>query len=152
MRVVLLENVEHLGIVGDVKEVADGYARNFLLPEKLAAKVGSSDARILMKDIKSKRAKSELEIKKLKKLALEINGKVLEFEVKATEKGKMFGAITSADVAEKLKMDKKQIQFAPLKSLGEHKVDVHLGHNVKANIIIKIKSQVKKISDKKEAK
>ena len=151
MRVVLLENVEHLGIAGDIKTVTDGYARNFLLPENLAVKVGDKEGRIILKNIAEKRGKMQGEIKKLEKLAAELSGKVLEFELKTTEKGNLFGAVTVAEVAEKLKLDKKQIELAPIKTTGEHKVNVYLGHNIKTLIIIKIKPLLKK-SNKKEAK
>lgn len=138
MKIVLLENVEHLGIVGDVKDVAEGYARNFLLPKKLATKVGDSNAKIVLKDLAKKREKTQSEIRKIDELAKKIQDQKLDFELKSTLKGKLFGSIGAKDVAKKLKMDEKDIQMAPIKTIGEHRVKIYLGHNISTSIIINI--------------
>lgn len=151
MKIVLLENVEHLGIVGDVKEVAEGYARNYLLPKKLAAKVGDKNARILLKDIVEKRKKIKAEVDKTQKLATKLNGQTLEFTLKTTDKGKLFGSIGAKEVAEKLKLDTKMVQMSPIKTVGEHSVKVYLGHNIYTSILINIKSIAKK-GNKREDK
>jgi len=151
MKIVLIENVDHVGIVGDTKTVADGYARNYLLPKKLAVKIGGKQAKSLLKDIAKKRQKAKAEIASIEKTAKELEGKSIAFEASASEKGKLFAAITTADIAKKLKLDKKQIQCAPLKDLGTHKVKIYFGHGVKANVsvIINVKTK-KKIKNNKE--
>ena len=145
--VVLLENVEHLGIVGDVKEVANGYARNYLLAEELAVKVGDEKGKILVKNISKKRDKVKKEIAKIEKLAKDFEGKQIKFKAKATSKGKLYASITSRDVAKKLKLEDDQVEFPPIKDAGEHKVRIYLGHNIKTNIIVFIEGV---IEDKKK--
>ena len=139
MKIVLLENVEHLGIIGDVKDVTEGYARNFLLPKKLVAKVGDKNAKIILKDIVEKREKTKADVKKIEELAAKINGQVLEFEMKTTQQGKLFGSIGAKDVSDKLKIVKKDLQMPPVKTIGEHNVKIYLGHNISTSIIIIIK-------------
>lgn len=146
MKVVLLENVEHLGIVGDIKEVASGYARNFLLPKMLVVKVGDPKAKSLLKDISKKRQVIKAEVKKIQKKADSLEGKTVEFNVKANEKGKLFAAITAADIAKKLELDNIKIQTAPIKDAGTHKAKIYFEHNVNANIevIVEINDTKKK--------
>lgn len=144
MKVVLLENVDHLGMVGDQKEVAPGYARNFLIPQKLAVKVGDSRARILLKDIAKKRIEITKDIKKIGKIAQQFEGREIKFKLKATDKGNLFGSIGPQDIAKKLKIDKKQIQFSPIRQIGKHKISVNFGHNIYANLIIVIEAQKSK--------
>lgn len=144
MKVVLLENVIGLGIVGDRKEVANGYARNYLLPKKLAVKAGDSKAKILLKNIEKDRKKAKTQLSNIEKLAEKYKNKELKFELKASEKGKLFGSVGPKEVAEKLKLDEKDIDFQPLKEVGEHKVKINLGHNVKVQVKIIIKSKIKK--------
>lgn len=146
MKVVLLENVENLGIVGDKKNVAPGYARNYLLPKKLVAKVGSKEAKILLKNITKKRDKIKKEVRKLEKIAKEYEGKEIKFQLKASAKGKLFGSVGTADVAKKLKISQKQIDFSPIKEVGKHKVKVNLGHNIKTQI----KIIIEKLKNKKK--
>ena len=86
MKVVLLENVEHLGIVGDVKEVAAGYARNYLLPKKLAVKNSDSQAKILLKNIGQKRNRVKTEIKKLEKAAKNTKARKSNSKLKQVKK------------------------------------------------------------------
>lgn len=138
MKIVLLENVEHLGIVGDRKEVANGYARNFLIPNKLAVKQGDPAGKKLLKDISKKRMNAQKELKDLGKIAKELEGKRIIIESKAGDSGKLFGAISSAEVADKLKVDKKKVAMAPIKTLGEHKVKINLGHKLFAYVMVEV--------------
>jgi len=153
MKIVLIENVDNLGIIGDIKDVANGYARNFLIPQKLAVKLGDKTAKILLKDLGKKRAIAKEEISKIDKKAQELEGKIVNFQAKINKKGSLFAAITPVQVSEKLKIDKKIISFAPIKTLGSHKVKLNFGHNVKANIIVNVEElNEKTIKNKKEVK
>lgn len=151
MKIVLLENVEHLGIVGDRKEVANGYARNFLIPQKLAVKAGDPQAKKLLKDISKKRVAAQKELKELEKLTKELEGKKITISAKTGETGKLFGTINSAQVAEKFGVDKKKIVMAPIKTLGEHQVKINLGHKISAHAIIEV-VELKVEKKKKEKK
>ena len=150
MKIVLLENVDFVGIVGDIKEVTDGYARNYLLPKKLAVKAGDPSAKKLLKNIAKKRQEAKKTILSLEKIAKELDGKTIEFMVQTNEKGKLFAAITANDIADKLEIDKKQIQCAPIKDTGAHKIKIYFSHGIKANISVIINSKLKKENKSKK--
>src|SRR6056297_1363131 len=115
-QVILRENVEGLGTIGDIVNVKSGYARNYLVPQGLAAK---ADARNV----------KELEHQK-HQLARKLEKVTCQFTQRASEEGKLFGSVTSMDLAGKLEeagiaIDRKKIQLPdPIKSLGEHQVEV----------------------------
>lgn len=138
MKVVLLENVDNLGIAGDIKEVADGFARNYLLPQNLAVKVGDAKAKALLKNISQKREQTKKQIEEIKKVAKKFEGKTIEIKSKANDKGVLFKAVSSSEVAKKLGIDAKKLSFEPIKTAGEHQVDIDFGNNIKIKIIIKI--------------
>ena len=132
MKVMLIKDVYKLGRAGDVKKVADGYGRNFLIPQGLAvlASVGA------LKQVE--RIKSQAEIRRtalndeLKGLADEIKGVVLEFTVKAGETGKLYGSITTQDVATALQektryeVKRQQVDIQPIRELGEYTARIRL--------------------------
>ncbi len=141
MKIVLLENVDHLGIAGDVKEVATGYARNFLLPQRKAVVAGDRQAKDLLKNISVKRQEAKAEIKKIQKTADLLDGKTIEFVVSVNEKGKLFASITAADVAKKMQVETNILQMSPIKETGTHKVKVYFGHDIKANIEVVVMAE-----------
>ncbi len=132
MKVLLIKDVYKLGRAGDVKKVADGYGRNFLLPQKLAvlATPGAMTT--------AERVRSTAEVKRaalnneLKDLADHINGVTLTFPVKAGETGKLYGSITTQDVAAAIQeqtryeVKRQQIDMQPIRELGEYKAHVRL--------------------------
>jgi len=132
MKVLLIKDVYKLGRAGDVKKVADGYGRNFLLPQKLAvlATVGALK--------QTAKIRSQAEIRRtelnseLKDLASHINGVTVVFSAKAGETGKLYGSITTQDVAtaiqEKTRYEvkKQQIDMQPIRNLGEFTAHVRL--------------------------
>lgn len=153
MKIVLLENVENLGIVGDVKDVADGYARNFLVPQKLAVRSGDKEAKILLKNISKKREAAKKEIDKLQEIAKKINDTEIEFKEKINKKGSLFKAIGIAQIADKLKIDKKYVQIQMIKEIGKHKVKINFGNNIKATVIVNVieeKLKKEKINNNKK--
>ena len=132
MKILLLKDVYHLGHAGDVKKVADGYGRNYLIPQGYAvlATPGS------LKQADAIRTKAEVVRKQLNTemsaVAERINGTWITFASKAGETGKLYGSITSQMVAEKItekagvEIDKRMIDIQPIRTLGEHKAHVRL--------------------------
>ena len=128
MDVILLERIEKLGSIGDVVKVKNGYARNFLLPRKIAAPVTLAN-RKQVESLKKRRAERESqEVQGAQELAKKLEKTSIAFAVKTGEGGKMFGAITANDIHEKLaasglEIDKRKIHlFTPVKTLGKHTV------------------------------
>lgn len=147
MRVVLLENVEKLGLIGEEKEVKRGFARNWLLPQKLAVYFNDPKAKEAIKKAKIEREKIAKEIEKLKKLATELIDKVVVIKAKTGVKGKLFGTVRPEEIAKKIKVDKKQIEVEPIKELGEHEVLVKFGHGIETKI--KVVVEAEEIKNKK---
>jgi len=140
MRVILLQDIEKLGKKYDTKEVADGYARNFLIPQGLA-KPATEEALIWLetkKEIEAKKAEEEL--KKIQEKATAIDGQELIIPVKIGEEGQLFESITSQKISEKLKelgfeIKKTQIDLPkPIKELGEFPIKIKFEHNLEAEI------------------
>ncbi len=132
MKVLLLKDVYKLGRAGDIKKVADGYGRNFLLPQKLAV-LATPGALKQVEKIKSQAEVRRTELNsELKDLASQINGVILVFAAKAGETGKLYGSITTQDVAtgiqEKVRYEvkKQQIDMQPIRNLGEFTAHVRL--------------------------
>jgi len=140
MKIILLEDVEKLGNKGDVKEVADGYARNFLIPKEKAVLATKKEIEKVeeMKLIETQKAEQELV--EYQKTATQLDGLELEIPVKVSEEDKLFGAVTANQIMEKLKeqgikVKKEQIKLKdPIKEIGEYEVNIELPHNLEANI------------------
>ena len=146
MQVILQQDVDDLGYEGDLVNVAPGYARNFLIPRKVAleATPGNLKAFELQRrkiEVKRLRAKEEAE-----KLAASIEGVTVVFTEKAGEEGKLYGSVTSMDIAEALDkkgilVDRKKIVIdKPIKSLGEFKVPVKIFPGVTSTVIVEVRS------------
>ena len=132
MKVLLLKDVYKLGHAGDVKKVADGYGRNYLLPHGLATLATASavkQAETLRQNAAISRAKLNAE---LSGVADKLSALTLTFAVKAGETGKLYGSITPAQVAEEIQraagldVDRRNVGHQPLRELGEFKVPVRL--------------------------
>jgi large subunit ribosomal protein L9 len=132
MRVLLLKDVYKLGHAGDVKKVADGYGRNYLLPQGLAVlatPAALKQAETLRQNAAIARSKLNAE---LSGVAEKLNALTLTFAVKAGETGKLYGSITPAAIAEEirrtsgLEVDRRTVGHQPLRELGEYKVPVRL--------------------------
>ncbi|GFE56378.1 50S ribosomal protein L9 [Geobacter sp. AOG1] len=144
MKVILKENVENLGHIGDVVKVAPGYARNFLIPKGFALEATLKNTKAL------DHAKRQLEYKKnkvleaAKLLAAKIEGLVLSIAHQAGEEGKLFGAVTNMELAELLKaqgieIDRKKIVLAePIKHTGEFSASVKLHPEVNASLKVTV--------------
>lgn len=140
MKVILLEDVENLGKKYDVKEVADGFARNFLLPKNLV-KIASKDSLKWLESQKENMEKNaEEELKKTQELASKLDGNEVVISVAVGDEGQLFSAVSAQKIAEKIKemgfeVKKTQIQLAePIKEQGEYNISLKLDHNLEAEI------------------
>lgn len=148
MRVILKREVAGLGRPGDVKDVADGYAQNFLLPRGLAIEATAGEMRVLARARDAKRAKQDRAHADAEELAKRLSETTLVFRLKAGEQGKTFGSVTNKDIAEalqrehKVDIDRTKVHLPdPLKSLGVHKVEVRVLTDVRANVTVAIEPE-----------
>ena len=141
MRVLLTKDVENIGRAGDVKEVADGYGRNFLLPRKLAVAAGRG-AEVEAKRLRDVAVKRETkERSEAQAVADEIDNKTVVVRLKVGAEDKAFGSITNQDIAAALKaqhrveIDRHKIDLKePIKTLGEHQVALKMHRDVSAHV------------------
>jgi len=140
MQVILLQDIEKLGKKFDIKEVANGYALNFLIPKGMAKKATKEILKWLkvQKEVIGKKAEEEL--KKTQGFASSVDGQEIILQVKIGEEGQLFESITSQKIAEKLKelgfeVKKTQIDLIePIKEMGEFPVKIKFEHNLEAEI------------------
>ncbi|WAH36986.1 50S ribosomal protein L9 [Alicyclobacillus dauci] len=147
MKVILLKDVKGQGKQGEVKEVSEGYARNFLLPRNLAEEATPSALnRLKQQNDKHARLKAQ-ELEDAKALAAQLNDKKIVVKTQSGEGGKLFGAITTKHIADAMKaegisVDKRKIQLHdPIKSLGGHRVQVKLHPEVSVNISVYVEAE-----------
>lgn len=139
MEIILREDIDNLGTRGQVVKVAPGYARNFLLPRKMAVPATESNKKIVEQERQAhlrKEAKAAGEASDLAKL---MNGLTVTIKQKAGENDHLFGSVTSQDVIDGLAkqgytIDRKKLSMDPIKQLGEYKVPVKLHKDVTAEI------------------
>lgn len=140
MKVILLQDVEKLGKKNELKEVADGYARNFLIPNKMAILATKSEIARVEEQKKIDAQKSEEELNRFQELASQLDGMELEIKDKTDSDGNLFGGINTTKISEKLKeqgfeVKKTQIKITePIKEVGESEVLIELPHNLEARI------------------
>jgi large subunit ribosomal protein L9 len=144
MEVILKEDVIHLGNRGDLVKVADGYGRNFLLPRKLAMQATLANKAVVEQMKNAAERRSATEKAQAEALAAKLEPVALEFTRKSGEAGRLFGSVTSADVAAALEakgfeIDRRKIQLdEPLKSVGEFSVPIRLYREVTAHVKVTV--------------
>lgn len=145
MKLVLLTDVKALGKRGDVVDVADGYARNFLLPRKLAGEADKGALAQLDAQHKASARREAQELADAQALASRIESANLTVRAKAGENGKLFGAVTNADVAAaiasalSIALDKHKIELSgQIKALGSYPVEIKLHRNVVAKTAVTV--------------
>lgn len=151
MKVVFLEDVPNVGEVGDIKEVAAGYGRNFLIPRGLAVLVDSQAASIVESRLRKKaRLMAQIETEMLE-LAKRIEGKAIVLKAKAGAKEKLYGSVTNADIAEALEksigvtVDKRKIELEePIREVGSYKITIRLTKDITPKIKLKVAEEEKK--------
>ena len=144
MEVILKDDVVNLGHRGDLVKVADGYARNFLLPRKLALQATSANKAVVeqMKNAAARRSATEKAL--AEELAVKLEPIVLDFTRKSGEAGHLFGSVTSTDIATALdakgfEIDRRKIQLPEsIKTVGDHTVTIKLYREVAAHVKINV--------------
>jgi large subunit ribosomal protein L9 len=142
LKVILRQDVAELGQSGDIVTVKPGYARNFLLPRGMAFEATNANIRQLEEEKRKGEARSKQQYLEAKRRASQLESVSLTFHANAGDEGKLFGSITSADIAERLKeqnldfeVDKRDIEIEePIKSLGVYNIPVRLHTDVKPEI------------------
>lgn len=148
MKVILCENVPNVGEIGATVKVSEGYARNYLLPRKLAVPAESGSARHMEHQMRIIRRREEKLRAEMAGVASKLENTIIEIKAKAGEEGRLFGSVTSAQIAAELKalgheVDRRSITIQdPIKSLGEHTVSVRLTRGVDARITIRVKPEL----------
>lgn len=148
MKIILLQDVKTLGKKGDIIEANDGYARNYILPKKLGVEANSKN----MNDLKLQKANQEKvaqeNLEAAKAFATDLESKEIVLTMKAGEGGRVFGSVSSKEIAQAFKdqcsveIDKKKIVLAdPIKTFGTHEVKVKLHPQVTGTLKVKVKEQ-----------
>ncbi len=140
MKVILRKNYETIGQIGDVVDVKEGYARNFLIPRKIAYAALKGNILALEEEKKNFAKKKQKEIEAAEKLSVEVEKVSVTIPVQVGEEDKIFGSVTNQMIADSLKekgfeIEKRKIEIQePIKALGIYSIGIHLHPNVTANI------------------
>jgi len=145
MKIILLQDVKNLGKRGDVKEVSEGYARNFLFVKKLAEIANDSGLKKVVAIKEKQKEKEQMDLEKTQELADRLNGKSVTLLVKEKE-GKLFGAVHAKDIVKELKKEsiiiaEKSVMLEnAIKELGEYEVKIELDHGIEVIIAVLVES------------
>ncbi|MGL5652451.1 MAG: 50S ribosomal protein L9 [Paraclostridium sp.] len=148
MKVILLKDIKGTGKKGDIKEVSDGYARNFLFPKKLAVQAGNTE----LKELKEKQTSQQIKEQKEYEAAVELGKKMEEMNItmysKAGDGGRLFGSITSKDIAAQIKKEhgidvdkRKVILDEPIRVLGSRFVEIKIHQKVVTKMRVDVKEK-----------
>lgn len=144
MKVILNEDVKGHGKKGELVEVSDGYARNFLLPRGLAAVADAQNMTEFRNAQESKQFKHDTKVAEAESYAAKINGKTFEFKAKAGANGKLFGSVTSKEIAQQIKkechapVDKRKITVGDIKAFGTYNASVKLFGGITADFKVRV--------------
>ncbi len=153
MKIILKEDVENLGTAGEIKQVASGFARNFLIPRGLAILATDKEVKKAQAKIEMEKKKKEEQLKKIKKIASQLEKLKIEIPAKTAnpKSKKLFGSVTAKKIADFInsqgdfEIDKHNIEIKePIKQLGKYEVEVKLGEGVKAKVGVKVVREKKK--------
>ncbi|ADI00788.1 50S ribosomal protein L9 [Salisediminibacterium selenitireducens] len=145
MKVILLKDVKGKGKKGEVKEVPEGYARNYLFKHNLAVEASKGNIKSLEKKKESEEKQAQQELEDAKKMKKELEDMSVELSAKAGDGGRLFGAVTNKQIAEELKkagykIDKRKIEMDdPIRSLGYTNVNVKIHSDVTATVKVHVK-------------
>jgi large subunit ribosomal protein L9 len=145
MKIILLEDVKGIGPADTVKDISDGYARNFLIPKGAAVVADKGTLKVLDARVKAKSEGLEKERAELKKIASKLDGAQINIQVDAGEGGKVFGSVTHQDIAKKIyeslgiEVDKKKIILdQPIKEIGSFDVPVKFASDISASLKVNV--------------
>ncbi|MCC6704404.1 MAG: 50S ribosomal protein L9 [Thermomicrobiales bacterium] len=149
MKIILRQDVPKLGEKGTVQTVADGYARNYLIPQGFAVLATAGELKTLAENQKVADRKIARQEAELQSLADRIAGKTLTFEARAGSGGRLYGSITNADIAEKLgelvgaEIDRRKVVLDdPIRTAGEHTVAIHLVGKLRPQVTVVVNGEV----------
>ncbi|MCH5189443.1 MAG: 50S ribosomal protein L9 [Oscillospiraceae bacterium] len=144
MEVILKADIKGLGKKGEKVKASDGYARNFLFPKGLAVEANAQSLTELRNREQSNQHKLDMEIAAANASKAKINGKTIKLTAKAGTNGRLFGSVTSKDVAAEIKkqyavdVDKRKITMDDIKAFGSYKIDVKLYQNISAEMTVSV--------------
>lgn len=145
MKVIFLEDVPNVGNAGQIKEVSDGYGRNYLIPRKLASPARPQDIRDVEAQIKARARQAAKTEAEMKALAGILDGKEITLKARAGAQERLYGSITAADISAGLEaslktaVDKRKIELTePIHQLGAYDVPIRLGKDILATIKVKV--------------
>jgi large subunit ribosomal protein L9 len=147
VKVILLKDVKKLGKKGEIKNVSDGYAKNYLIPNKIAEVATEAKIKEKKNIQKLKELKKEQEIEKLKNIVDQINNRSFTVKVKAGESGKLFGSLTADKIASLIKdktgitIDKRKISTKPIRETGKYDIEISFKEGLKATIHLFVESE-----------
>lgn len=148
MKIVLRQDVPKLGEAGTIQTVANGYARNYLIPQGMAVVATDGEIKVAQHNLAVKDRKIARQEEQQKSLAEKIQGTKLAFTARAGESGRLFGSITAADVATQLsekvgeEIDRRKIVLEePLRTVGDHTVTVHLVGKLRPQVTVTINAE-----------
>ena len=144
MKIILREDVEKLGKAGDVVKVADGFGRNYLIPRQLAVPADVRNLKALEHDRRVIEARAKKSRTSAESLAAKLSSVSITLSAKAGEEGKLFGAITSRDIADAMEkagvpVDRKNVLLHdPIKQLGDYKVKIKAGTDLHPEVSVRV--------------
>ena len=146
MKLILKQDVQNLGALGEVVDVKPGYARNYLIPQGLAYTASAGNLRRLEEEQKANEERSKRDYLEARRRSSQLEGMVLTFQAKAGEEGKLFGSVTNADIADRaneqgldFEVDRRKIQLdEPIKQLGAFPVSIKLHADVSIDIEVRV--------------
>jgi large subunit ribosomal protein L9 len=144
MEIILREDIDKLGARGDVVKVAPGYARNFLLPKKLAVAATDANKKIVEQERQAHLRKEAKQVGEAQELAKLVGAVTVTISRKAGENDQLFGSVTASDISDALaaqhyNVERRKIQLdEPIRTLGEHKVSVRLHREVSTEVTVKV--------------
>jgi large subunit ribosomal protein L9 len=149
MKVILKKTVDNLGESGEIVDVKPGYARNFLIPQDLAYEASAGNMRRIEEEQQQAEERAKKDYLEAKRRAAQMEGTVLTFHARAGQDGKLFGSVTSADIAERIvqqgldfELDRRKIVLdEPVKLLGASKVPVRLHSEVTVEIEVRVERE-----------
>jgi large subunit ribosomal protein L9 len=145
MLVLLLKDVAGIGLAGDIKDVSGGHAKNYLFPKKLAVPASEGAQKQAQSIREAVERRQDRKLTEAKGLAARIDGQALTFKVRAGEGDRLYGSVTSGEIAEalskvaKTEIERRQIELEhPIKSLGSHSVPVKIASGVTATVLVNV--------------
>lgn len=161
MKVILQKDIPNLGDSGEIKDVADGYARNFLIPRKLVIPATSGSSRSLAHQKRLINLKTEKRRKEMAKVSEQIKSIAeLEIPVRLGAKNRIFGSVTTAMIVKAIEeksngaiiLDRRKVEPAdPIKTIGEHKLRIHLAQDIRVPIVVKVIAHPESVVEEKPA-